>query len=50
MTEIELALNREKTIRQAILVIGPTYPAWRLKKLLGHTNLEKLILTGLINW
>lgn len=49
MTEIELALNREKTIRQAILVIGPTYPAWRLKKLLGHTNLEKLILTGHIS-
>lgn len=47
MNEMELILNKEqKDIRKAILYVGSGYGSQRLKELLDHSNLEKLIITG----
>lgn len=47
MVEMELYLNTNRVqIRQAVLFVGSSYQNWRLKELLDHTDLDKLILTG----
>lgn len=48
MIELDCVLNKEQNIHCAILYVGSTYPAWRLKELLDHANLDTLILTGCI--
>lgn len=50
MIELDCLLNKDHNeIRHAILYVGSGYPAWRLKELLDHTNLDMLILTGSIS-
>lgn len=47
MVEMELFLNTNHAqIRQAVLCVGSGYQDWRLKELLDHTDLDRLILTG----
>lgn len=50
MSEIEIFLNKNHTqIRKVVYCVGSEYQSWQLREFLDHTDLDELILTGLIS-